>query len=187
MTLKCAWYRPRFVLWAGIATICIGVIVELARERMEHPLFANVYAVSDHSFFPWPRWVMQPPVDDKNGVVVYADFDRNVVVVIGKGIPNGLDSLVASSSQVATFMIDEKKGAFIEICCRPNELIVIDGEDEYTALVIKAGQARIIYDLVDNNHRRPLSDVLADSASVQKEVKNFLIRTLHHVGSRQME
>jgi hypothetical protein len=92
-----------------------------------------------------------------------------------------------SNSEVATFRLDDKKGVFIKIWSRQNELVVINGGGEYTALVIKPGQAEITYDLVSGDATQPLNDLLAGSAGVQQEIKDFLIRNLHHVGSGPMK
>jgi hypothetical protein len=83
----CAWYSRRVVPWAGIAVIALGIAVELVRERLERPLFANIYGVNDHWFYPWSMWVDGWAANDKNGTAVFADYEHNLLVVVGESVP----------------------------------------------------------------------------------------------------
>jgi hypothetical protein len=181
------WPWRRVVLWVGIAAIGVGVCVELAREYMERPLFANIYGVSGHWFLPWPVWHEDAAARDKNGVAVFADFELNLLVVVRGGVPRAFATLVESNSEVATFQLDAKKEVFTNISRRRNELVVINGPAEYTALVIEPGQAEVVYNLMARDCTQPMSKLLAGSPRVQTAITNFLIRTLDHADTGQMK
>jgi hypothetical protein len=175
------WPRRRVVLWAGIAAIGVGVLLELTHEWMERPLFANKCGISGHWVVPWPVWVEGPAVRDKNGVAVFADFNDNLLVVIPGSVPRAFATLIGSNSQVATFQLDAKKEVFIKISSRRNELVVIDPVHEYRALAIEPGQAELIYNLMGRDSTQPMTKLLAGAPGVQKEITTFLMRTLDHV------
>jgi hypothetical protein len=165
-----------------IAAVCLITFVRDEYERAERPLFCNIYGRSEHSFWPLPEWMEEPPVKLKNGGFVFADFDRNVLMIVREFVRGQWVSMVSTSPEMARFQLNKSAGQYVNIWARRNELLIVYDAGRYEAHVLQPGQARQLFDLLSSTNGA-MCETVAASSSLDSDVKRVVQRFCNKVSA----
>jgi hypothetical protein len=144
-------------------------------DYVRRPMFRNSYVAPEFSPLPIPVWIRPSILTDLDGDVTILDRHLNLLVIFRKVPKDEWVTLLDSTPERAQFQWSKPGSkAYLDICARRNECLLVYSPTEYAAFAIKPGAAERVYDKVDAD--RGVFRSLQVSPEFRDQLKTFAKR-----------